>query len=176
MPISITCSVCNSTLKAPEAMIGRATKCPKCNNPILIQANKQENSSDQNKIAEIQTQGKLIKKVEGKPIDVIPQKVADVKECAFCGEEVLAVAKKCKHCGETLDVALRSAEEAKRLAENANKNSGSSAAASTTVVIQNTNLQSSPKAFPHLLHFIITIFTGGLWLPIWILLYVFRSR
>jgi TM2 domain-containing membrane protein YozV len=35
----------------------------------------------------------------------------------MCGEQVLNVAKKCKHCGETLDVALRAAEEARRTAE-----------------------------------------------------------
>src|SRR5688572_9570304 len=39
--------------------------------------------------------------------------------CPMGGEEVLAVAKKCKHCGETLDVALRAAEEARRMAEHA---------------------------------------------------------
>lgn len=27
----------------------------------------------------------------------------DTKRCPYCGEEILAVAKKCKHCGEWLD-------------------------------------------------------------------------
>lgn len=27
----------------------------------------------------------------------------DTKNCPYCGEEILAVAKKCKHCGEWLD-------------------------------------------------------------------------
>ena len=43
----------------------------------------------------------------------------DTKACPFCGEDVKAVAKKCKHCGETIDVALRAAEEAMRTAQGA---------------------------------------------------------
>lgn len=39
------------------------------------------------------------------------------KTCSFCGEDVRIDAKKCKHCGETIDVALRAAEEARRAAE-----------------------------------------------------------
>jgi len=37
-----------------------------------------------------------------------------MQRCPYCSEHVFATAKKCKHCGETLDVALRAAEEAKK--------------------------------------------------------------
>ena len=33
------------------------------------------------------------------------------KQCPYCGEEILAVAKKCKHCGEWLDEDENSNEE-----------------------------------------------------------------
>lgn len=32
----------------------------------------------------------------------------DTKDCPYCGEEILAKAKKCKHCGEFLDASLSS--------------------------------------------------------------------
>jgi len=42
------------------------------------------------------------------------QSLQATKKCPFCDEQISAEAKKCKHCGETIDVALRAAEEAKR--------------------------------------------------------------
>jgi len=36
------------------------------------------------------------------------------QKCPFCAEYIAVEAKKCKHCGETVCVALRAAEEAKR--------------------------------------------------------------
>jgi hypothetical protein len=35
----------------------------------------------------------------------------------YCGEEILATAKKCRHCGEILDPAPRAAEKAKAMAQ-----------------------------------------------------------
>ena len=61
------------------------------------------------------------------------------QRCPYCAEHVSALAKKCKHCGETLDVALRAAEEAKNsnspnVYMNAGGGGGASAAASATAV------------------------------------------
>lgn len=42
---------------------------------------------------------------------------SDQANCPFCDELISARAKKCKHCGETVDVALRKAEEALRASE-----------------------------------------------------------
>jgi hypothetical protein len=98
----------------------------------------------------------------------MPSGTAQHKECPFCGEQVLGIAKKCKHCGEILDVALRAAQEAKKHAELSRRDRGASsaAAASTTVVVHG---QSN---FPHVLHLILTLLTCGLWFPVWIIHYL----
>lgn len=36
---------------------------------------------------------------------------AEMKNCPFCAESILAVAKKCKHCGEYLDAEVRRANK-----------------------------------------------------------------
>jgi len=97
------------------------------------------------------------------------------KACPFCGEQILLEAKKCKHCSETVDVALRAAEDAKR--SNDNKpmvfmnagGGGGGGGGGTGPVIQKQN-------FPHLMHGIITLVTCGSWAIVWLLLYIFRDK
>ena len=96
--------------------------------------------------------------------------IAATQTCPFCAEQISPAAKKCKHCGETLDVALRAAQEAQRMSARqpaVYMNAGGGGG--TTVIVQK-------RGFPHLLHFFVSVVTAGIWLPIWILLYLFRSR
>lgn len=48
--------------------------------------------------------------------------IATTVECPFCAEQISARAKKCRHCGETIDVAMRKAEEALRATERGQSN------------------------------------------------------
>jgi hypothetical protein len=126
----------------------------------------------------------------------IAPEATPVKECPFCGEPVRTAAKKCKHCGETIDVALRAAEEARRLAEKAEQraserqpaapmvfmnaggggggsssSSSSSSSAAAAVVSVRPSRRRYARPFPHLMHAVLTFFTCGAWLPIWVLHY-----
>jgi hypothetical protein len=92
------------------------------------------------------------------------------RTCPFCAEEIKLEALKCKHCGEVLDPRLRAAEEAGRARVQT---------ASPPVVYMNAVMGGNYAArhdFPHLLHFLLSVVTAGIWLPIWFLFYVFRSR
>jgi predicted RNA-binding Zn-ribbon protein involved in translation (DUF1610 family) len=105
--------------------------------------------------------------------------LASQVECPFCAEMISARARKCRHCGETVDVAMRKAEEAMRVANthpsqvfmNAGGGGGAAAAASAAA----TPVYAL-RPFNHLLHFIVSVLTGGLWVPFWILMYVSRNR
>ena len=88
---------------------------------------------------------------EPAPVAVATQK------CPFCHEDISIHAKKCKHCGETIDVALRAAEEAKRSNANPmvfmNAGGGAAAAASSrpSVVVVGNRKSGIVAAFLNLL-------------------------
>lgn len=93
------------------------------------------------------------------------QVVNPTQECPFCAEHILIRAKKCKHCGETVDVALRAAEEARRAAEsqpnvymNAGGASSSSSSAATAAPLSAASF-SQPKS--RIAAALLAIFLGG---------------
>jgi hypothetical protein len=89
-----------------------------------------------------------------------------MQTCPFCAEQIPQTAKKCKYCRETIDVALRAAEEAQRVASSGNTQQ--------QVVIHQDDggygyrRRRRPEC-PHLIHAVITLFTCGVWLPIWLI-------
>lgn len=99
------------------------------------------------------------------------------KNCPYCDEKVSINAKKCKHCSEILDQQMRDIEQLKR-----DKNQ------SSNIVVSNNNNNNNnignghgyghvaPKNFPHLLHFVLTFFTAGFWLIVWVFHYIFRDK
>jgi hypothetical protein len=116
---------------------------------------------------------------------------APTKDCPWCGERVLAVAKVCKHCGQTIDAVILQLE--KQIAEKSasapaapapmifmnaggggggsSSSSRSTATASAAVVAARPAYRrvAPRRAFPHLTHFILTLLTCGIWLPVWVL-------
>ena len=91
------------------------------------------------------------------PLPVAPIQSA-TRDCPFCAEPIAIAAVKCRHCNEFLDPSLR-AQAAVAV----------KAVASPSNVTQTVVVQGSKYQFPHVLHLTLTLFTCGLWLPIWII-------
>lgn len=89
------------------------------------------------------------------------------KKCQYCGEMVLVEAKKCKHCGEILDPQMREIENLKNMQKNQSGNVYMNSAASSPVGL---------RPFNHGLHIILSILSAGLWLIVYIPLYIFRNK
>jgi predicted nucleic acid-binding Zn ribbon protein len=89
-------------------------------------------------------------------------------DCPYCSEPINAKAKKCRHCGEILDQQMREIEllKSQKAGQQVFMNAGGAAIAGGGPV----------RRFPHWFHIIFTIISGGLWLPIYFLMYLFRNR
>jgi hypothetical protein len=155
MPIPVTCLTCGARLNAPQEAAGKTVRCPRCEAILSVVV----------EVAEAGSQTASTPAIKSSWSEPPPARAT--KACDFCGEEILVIARKCKHRGETLDPALRTAEEAKRLAV---RSSGSAAAASTVVIHKGTEYR-----FPHLLHLFLTLVTCGIWLPLWIIHWILHE-
>ncbi len=87
---TFACPHCKQSLEASDDLLGQTVQCPSCKQNFTVP--------------------KASASLQMLPTAPTPR----TKACPFCGEDILTEARKCKHCGETVDVALRVAEESKK--------------------------------------------------------------
>ncbi|WP_027040235.1 hypothetical protein [Mesorhizobium ciceri] len=93
-------------------------------------------------------------------------------DCPYCAEPINPKSKKCKHCGEILDPQMREIEllKSQRNSPQVFMNAGGGAAAAAA------SGAGILRRFPHWFHILLTLITGALWLPVYILMYLFRNK
>ena len=89
--LKFNCPHCKQALEAPEEMLGEAIECPSCNDSIELPKPEPQPQPDPPLPPQEPEQ------------EPAPPSNPETKECPFCGEVILAKAKKCKHCSEFLD-------------------------------------------------------------------------
>ncbi|RVC47433.1 MAG: hypothetical protein E5V60_02865 [Mesorhizobium sp.] len=94
-------------------------------------------------------------------------------DCPYCSEPINPKSKKCKHCGEILDPQMREIEllKSQRNSPQVFMNAGGGAAAAAA-----SGFGGPVKRFPHWIHILLVILSSGLWLPVYILMYLFRNK
>ena len=102
-------------------------------------------------------------------------------DCPYCAEPINPKSKKCKHCGEILDPQMREIEMLRRHSHSPHvfMNSGGGgggASASSAAAASSSNGSEALRTFPHWIHILLSIFTGGVWLPFYALLFLFRNK
>jgi membrane protein YdbS with pleckstrin-like domain len=85
MNYQLTC-VCGHRFLIQDDQLSRTVTCPACKRPLMPVAAPAGEAA-----------------VAPTPTPAAPASAEATTRCPFCGEVILAIAKKCKHCGEFLD-------------------------------------------------------------------------
>ena len=169
--MTITCLNCFGKFTAPDGASGKKIQCPHCGYSSVVPSGGSDSPPEVTAVilAAQPVPGPIGATTsfysETKPPVLRP--IGLKKECDFCGEEILAKAKKCKHCGETLDPVLRSVEEAGRRANYQRP--------SITMIQRNYSRPAYHVVeFDHTIHLVLDILTCGAWFPIHLICWACR--
>ena len=105
--ICITCPKCNSSLEVPVEHGLENLICPYCGEPTQVPESAQVPEQETPEPSSPANTTIVKKDVHQDPsrllLSVPLQPLGQTQPCPFCGEQILAIAKKCKHCGEFME-------------------------------------------------------------------------
>lgn len=186
MPIDFACAKCGRETSAPEEFAGKKGRCGGCGEVLVIPPPNYDLPV-------------LVPKAAPRPSPPVPAPIqptpiatwaADpqfqaqppartspppmpVRTCGFCGERIQPTALKCRHCGETLDPALRSAEEAKRMAEMASRSHAGNVIISNNLAASSSSgRRRRPRRDPWIAFLGLCLATAGILFLLFILSFV----